>query len=258
MQHFCWMEEEINRMLRHLHSVLCLTLAFPAAATLSAKDKNKTPEPIARMGAAKTVFEEIMAAPDKGIPHDLLAKAYCVAIIPGAKRAGFVFGGQYGKGVVSCRTPVAWSGPSTIRIEGGSFGLQIGAGETDVILVIMNKGGAERLMSTKFTLGGDASAMAGPVGRSSTAQTDVGMKAEILSYSRARGVFGGLTIDGSTLRPDNDDNKVIYGKEVEHKEILMGQVAAPRSSFPLLVDYRKYTGWPAAKKATKKAAPAKK
>jgi SH3 domain-containing YSC84-like protein 1 len=239
---------------------VCFTLAASVSIPLVAKDKPKTPEPIARMGAAKTVFDEIMAAPDKGIPSDLLGKAYCVVIVPGAKRAGFIFGGQYGKGVVSCRTPKAWSGPSTIRIEGGSFGLQIGAGETDVILVVMNKGGAERLMSTKFTLGGDASAMAGPVGRSSTAQTDAGMKAEILSYSRARGVFGGLTINGSTLRPDNDDNKVIYGSEVGHKDILMGKVPAPKSAWPLLADIRRHTGWPAAaaKKTTKKAAPAKK
>jgi lipid-binding SYLF domain-containing protein len=244
-------------MLWTIRSLICVTVTLGAALPLPAEGKPE--EAVARIGAAKTVFDEIMAAPDKGIPTSLLEKAYCVVIVPGAKRAGFIVGGKYGKGVITCKTPKAWSGPSTIRMEGGSFGLQIGAGETDVIMVVMNKSGAERLMSSKFTLGGEAAAMAGPVGRASQAETDAGMKAEILTYSRARGVFGGLTLNGSTLRPDNDDNKLIYGKEVEHKTILSGGVPIPKAAVPLLLDIRKYSGWPAVagkKKSTAAKKPA--
>ena len=189
-------------------------------------------------------------------PHRICCdKAYCVAIIPGAKRAGFIFGGKYGQGCHHLQDGQRLERPSTIRIEGGSFGLQIGAGETDVVMVVMNKSGADQLMSSKFTLGGEAAGMAGPVGRATQAETDAAMKAKILTYSRARGVFGGLTLDGSTLRPDNGDNQKIYGKEVEHKTILTGGVPVPLAAKPLLADIRKYSGWPAT--ATKKASTTK-
>lgn len=161
-----------------------------------------------RIRESATVLSEIMNAGDRGIPDDLLHKAQCVGIIPNLKRAGFIVGAKYGKGVLTCRTRdgAGWSGPSTVRIEGGSIGLQIGLGETDVIFAVMNRGGEEKLMADKFTVGGDASAMAGPVGRSTTAQTDAMMNAEILSWSRSRGVFAGVSLEGATLRPDHDDN----------------------------------------------------
>jgi lipid-binding SYLF domain-containing protein len=190
----------------------------------------KTDEAIARIDAAGKVFTEVMNAPDKGVPHELYDKANCIAIIPGMKKAGFVIGGNYGKGVMTCRNSSmasGWTGPSTVRVEGGSFGAQIGAGETDLVLLVMNQEGADKLMGDKFTFGGDASAMAGPVGRDASATTDAKLTAGILSYSRARGAFAGVTLNGSTLRPDNDDNRTIYGHEVSHKDILTGKVPAP-------------------------------
>jgi len=189
---------------------------------------------IERIDEAARVFHEINAAADKGIPQDLIERAKCVAILPGVKKGGFVVGAQYGKGVMTCRTTGnRWSGPSTVRLEGGSFGAQIGAGESDVVLVVLNDRGARKLMESKFTVGGDAAVMAGPVGRDAAAKTDALMTAEILSYARSRGAFAGVTLNGSTLRPDNDDNTKIYGKAVDHKDILMGKVARPASASAL-------------------------
>ena len=194
-----------------------------------------TDEHTKRIRESATVLQEIMDAPDKGIPQDLLEKAHCVGIVPNLKRVGFIVGAKYGKGVVTCRLASAggWSAPSTIRIEGGSIGLQIGAGETDVVFIVMNQSGEEKLMKDKFTVGADASAMAGPVGRSATAQTDAMMRAEILAYSRSRGVFAGIALEGATLRPDNDDNRKIYGSEVHQREILHGKVQPPASASAL-------------------------
>jgi lipid-binding SYLF domain-containing protein len=191
---------------------------------------------IDRISEAKTVFEEIMAAPDKGIPSDLLDKAHCVVIVPAVKRGGFIVGAQYGKGVATCRNPqgAGWTGPSTVRMEGGSFGLQIGGGETDVVMMVMNEAGAKKLMKSEFTLGGEGAAMAGPVGRSTTAETDAYLRAEILSWSRSRGLFAGAVLKGATLRSDDDDNKVLYSKQVEHEDILQGRVPAPAAAQPLL------------------------
>lgn len=195
-----------------------------------------------RIDHAATVFQEINSAEDKGIPHDLLERAQCIGIIPGMKRAGFVVGGNYGKGVIVCRTTSAagWSAPSMVRVEGGSFGLQIGAGETDVVFIVMSKKGMEKLSEDKFTVGGDVAAMAGPVGRSASANTDAQMHAEILSYSRARGVFAGITLNGSTLRPDGDDNKVIYGQEVTQQEVLNGKVRPPAGAQSLYAALDRY------------------
>ncbi len=186
-----------------------------------------------RIGESATVLTEIMGAGDKAIPDDLIGKAMCVGIVPNLKRAGFIVGAKYGKGVVTCRTAGGWSGPATVRIEGGSVGLQIGAGETDVVFIVMNKRGMDRLTEDKFTIGGDASAMAGPVGRSAEARTDAMMHAEILSYSRARGVFAGVSLEGATLRPDKDDNAKVYGHPVSQREILEGHVTPPESAGPL-------------------------
>ena len=197
-----------------------------------------------RVTTATTVMTEIMSAPDKGVPSDLLEKAECVAVVPSMKKAGFIVGAKYGVGVVTCRTNgrKAWSAPATIRIEGGSFGLQIGGSGTDVVLLVMNQSGAEKLMASKFTLGGDASVAGGPVGREATAQTDAQMHAEILSYSRSRGLFAGISLDGSTLRPDNDANKELFGKEVDYKDILTGKVPAPASTKGFLTTLAKYAG----------------
>ena len=193
------------------------------------------PEHSKRIHESATVLSEIMGASDRSIPEDLLGKAQCVGVVPNLKRAGFIIGGKYGKGVLTCRvnSPTGWSAPSTIRIEGGSVGLQIGAGETDVIFIVMNQTGVEKLMKDKFTIGGDASAMAGPVGRSAEARTDAMMRAEILSYSRSRGVFAGVSLEGATLRPDNDDNAKIYKHTVTQRELIEGKVAPPRIAKPL-------------------------
>lgn len=200
-------------------------------------------EAVERLTLAKTVFEEVMATPDKGIPRDLLAKAHCVVIVPSLKKGGFIVGAQYGVGVASCRDAEkkGWTAPSTVRLEGGSIGLQIGGGETDVIMLVMNQTGADKLMKSKFTIGGEGSAMAGPVGRSASAQTDAYMRAEILSYSRSRGAFAGVTLNGSSLRPDDGDNKKLYGKEVKHEDLLRGRVPAPASANDLLATLTRYS-----------------
>jgi len=185
---------------------------------------------IHRIDSAEEVLHEIMQTPDKGIPRDLMQKAHCVGIVPSLKRAGFIVGAKYGKGVVTCRTAQGWSAPSTIIIEGGSIGLQIGVGETDVVFTVMNASGENRLMKDKFTIGGDAAAMAGPVGRDAQAQTDALMRAEILSWSRSRGVFAGVSLDGASLRADNDDNEALYGHRVTQQEVLHGHVTPPESA----------------------------
>ena len=177
-----------------------------------------------RVVRAAIVLKEITQAPDKGIPQDLLDKSVCVAVIPGMIKGGFIIGANYGKGLMSCRINGGtgpWSAPSMTLLEGGSFGLQIGAQSVDLILVIMNLSGLESLLDSKFTLGGDASVAAGPVGRTAAAETDAWMSAKILAYSRSRGLFGGLVIKGGVIRPDNDANHVLYGKEVEPRSILL-------------------------------------
>lgn len=196
-----------------------------------------------RVEDAHRVFHEIMAAPDKGIPEDLLAKAHCIGIIPGMKRGAFIVGGRYGKGVVLCRSQSGpgWTGPSTVRIEGGSFGLQIGGSEVDVVMLVMNEEGAKKLMKSEFTLGGDATVAAGPVGRSAEAETDAYMHAKILSYSRSRGVFAGVALQGATLRSDDDDNESLYGRPVKHEDILQGKVAPPPVANILVKTLNKYS-----------------
>jgi len=208
------------------------------AVPLTAFDKMEDHEKRFRESAA--VLSEIMQAPDKGIPQDLLEKANCVAIVPGLKRAGFILGGEYGKGVLTCRTPNGWSALSTIRVEGGSIGFQIGAGETDLVLLVMNGRGKEKLLQDKFTVGGDASVMAGPIGRTATAATDAQMRAEMLSYSRARGVFAGISLEGATLRPDTDDNHDVYGSAARQSQIVNGDFKPTVSSELLLNLLKKY------------------
>lgn len=216
--------------------ILAATLAI---VPLLAQDS----EPVKRLGESATVFSEVMATPDKGIPQDLLAKARCIVIVPGMKTAAFVVGAKFGKGYLSCRNRdgAGWSAPGTVRIEGGSVGFQIGGSATDVIMLVMNEGGADKLLSSKFTLGAEGSVAAGPVGRTATAQTDAQMHAGILSWSRSQGLFAGVALAGATLRQDLDDNATLYGKKLENREIVTTGVTAPRSAIKLLDLLNKYS-----------------
>ena len=212
---------------------------FLCAAVLAsaASDSDK------RLQNAANAMKEVMGIPDKSIPQDLLNKAYCIIIVPDLKKGAFIVGAKYGKGFVSCRKKdnVGWTAPAAVRIEGGSFGFQLGATEMDVFLLVMNERGMGRLLSSKFTLGGDAVAAAGPVGRSAQAETDAAMTAEILTWSRARGLFAGISLNGSTLRADEDDNAELYGKKLTNREILTGNLAAPASAGELMSQLNHYS-----------------
>src|SRR5690349_11343988 len=209
--------------------ILAATLAI---VPLLAKDNDN----VKRLTEASAVFSEVMATPDKGIPEDMLANANCIVIVPSVKAAAFVLGAKYGKGYVSCRNKAGngWSAPGTVRIEGGSVGFQIGGSTTDLIMLVMNARGADKLLSSKFTLGAEGSVAAGPVGRTATAQTDAQMKAEILSWSRSQGLFAGLALEGATLRQDLDDNAALYGKKLENREIVTTGVRVPRAAVKLI------------------------
>ncbi len=192
-----------------------------------------------RVVRSAVVLRELTEIREKGIPSDLLNKSACVAIIPSVKKAAFIFGGNYGKGVISCRTDSGngqWSAPSMILLGGGSFGLQIGGSATDLVLLILNIHGLESLLDTKFTLGGDASVAAGPIGRTAAAQTDALMTAKILAYSRSRGVFGGISLKGDVLRPDNDANQVLYGKQVVPRSVLFYRSDEIPKDVQILID----------------------
>src|SRR5436853_2628771 len=209
-----------------------LLIAAVAIAPLLAKDN----EPAKRLNDAATVFSEVMAAPDKGIPQEMLEHAHCVVIVPDLKTGAFIVGGKYGKGYLSCRNKVGpgWSAPATVRIEGGSVGFQIGGSSTDLIMLVMNERGADTLLSSKSTLGAEGSVAAGPVGRTATAKTDAQMKAEILSWSRSQGLFAGLALEGATLRQDQDDNVTLYGRRLQNREIVTSGMAAPKAATRLL------------------------
>jgi len=212
--------------------------ATMAAAPLLAADH----EPAKRLNDAAIVLSEVMAAPDNGIPQDLLEKAHCIVIVPDLKTAAFVVGGKYGKGYLSCRQVAAgWSAPATVRIEGGSVGFQIGASSTDLIMLVMSERGADKLLDSKFTLGGEGSVAAGPVGRTATAQTDVQMRADILSWSRTQGLFAGVALEGATLREDLDDNAVLYGRKLENRTIVTKGIHPPKSATRLLELLNRYS-----------------
>lgn len=209
------------------------------AAALLGKEKA---EPLQRLDEAAAVFKEIMATADRSIPQDLLDKSQCIVIVPGLKKGAFIIGGKYGKGYISCRkTAAGWSAPGTVRVEGGSVGFQIGGSESDVIMLVMNERGVNKLLSSKFTLGGEGEVAAGPVGREATAQTDAWMRAEILSWSRARGVFAGISLQGATLRQDLDDNAIIYGKKIANKEVVESNMPVPDAAKNLIGLLTKYS-----------------
>jgi SH3 domain-containing YSC84-like protein 1 len=194
-----------------------------------------------RLKESAAVLQEIMATTDRSIPQDLLDKAHCMIVVPGMKKGAFIVGAKYGRGFMSCRNGrVGWSAPAGIRVEGGSVGFQIGGSETDVIMLVLNQRGADKLFRSKFTLGGDASVAAGPVGRTTSAETDALMHAEILSWSRTRGVFAGISLKGATLRPDQDANIELYGKEIENREIV-NNAQVPDAAEPLLAQLNKYS-----------------
>ncbi len=210
-------------------AILSILFSVLAVGNLEAASKAPAAE---RLQEAADLVTEMMATADKGVPQDLLNKSRCVVLVPGLKKGGLIFGVKYGRGFVSCRKPggVGWSAPAAIRVEGGSFGIQGGVSEQDVLLLVMNDSGMKHLLSNKFTLGGEATAAAGPVGRDVSAQTDAVMRAEMLSYSRSRGLFAGISLQGATLRPDVDSNRELYGRDIENSEILSGKVAIPASA----------------------------
>ena len=200
-------------------------------------------EPVKRLNDAAVVFSEVMAAPDNGIPRELLEKAHCIVIVPDLKTAAFVVGGKYGKGYLSCRKQggTGWSAPATVRIEGGSVGFQIGASSTDLIMLVMSERGADKLLTSKFTLGAEGSVAGGPIGRTATAQTDAQMRADILSWSRTQGLFAGLALEGATLREDLDDNATLYGKRLENCAIVTTGVRTPRAAAKLIALLNRYS-----------------
>jgi len=222
--------------------VVCLSLG--AFAADESKDTSKAED---RVKAAATVLDEIQSAPDTGIPEEVLGSAECVAVVPSMLKGGFIFGARYGRGVASCRTAKGWSAPAFFRVEGGSFGLQIGGQAVDLVMLIMNQDGMQKLLSSKFKLGADASVAAGPVGRAATADTDWKMRAQVLSYSRARGAFAGLELSGAVIDQDKDSTREFYSRMVPFKTSLTGEIPPPADAFPFLNTLAKWAKTAAAK-----------
>lgn len=229
---------DMNTMARGIGTISIA--AFCMTGLLNAKDESGAAK---RLQESANVLTEIMDAKDKAIPQDLLDKATCIVIVPGLKKGAFIVGGKFGKGFISCRgkNNVGWGAPAAIRVEGGSLGFQIGGSETDAIMLVLNQRGMEKLLSSKFTLGADASVAAGPVGRTTSAETDALMRAEILTWSRSRGAFAGVALDGATLRQDLDTNKEMYGKLIENKDIVEKRVPVPKMAAPLIARLNKYS-----------------
>ena len=218
--------------------ILCVIACLASPAMFAADDEeNKAAD---RLKAAAAVLDEIQSAPDTGIPEDVLSSAECVAVVPSMLKAGFVFGARYGRGVASCRTSKGWSAPAFLTIKGGSFGLQIGGQAVDLVMLIMNQNGMKNLLSSQFKLGADASVAAGPVGRAATADTDWKMRAQVLSYSRARGVFAGLELSGAGIHQDKDSTREFYGHSVPFKTSLTGGLEAPPAAYPFLTTLAKW------------------
>ena len=224
--------------MKHLSVIACgVLLAASPMVVFGASDKTKLVE---RMQDAQAVVTQIMAAPDKGIPSSILAGATCVTVIPSYKKAAFVVGAQYGQGVATCRTPMGWSAPVFVQLAGGSFGFQIGVQGTDLIIIAMNDQGMQTMLKNKFKIGADAAASAGPVGRNAQAGTDWKMNAELLTYSRSKGLFAGIDLDGSVLSQNQDDTRVIYGDAVPFETILKGNRATPEEARPFVRTVAKY------------------
>jgi SH3 domain-containing YSC84-like protein 1 len=226
----------VKLMKKHLLlcGLLIAGLAVPAAA---GSDRN---DDVARIQSATNIFQDMINTPESSVPLDLVQSAACIAIIPGVKHFAFIVGGKYGKGLVTCRTANGWSAPAFVMISGGSFGLQIGGSSTDLILVFRNRDGLTQLLSDKFKIGADATAAAGPVGRHAAAATDIELHAEILTYSRSRGVFAGISLDGAVFEPDQDGDVAMYGAGPRPEAILSGEVPAPKEAAALLKEMTVY------------------
>jgi lipid-binding SYLF domain-containing protein len=224
----CGVENKVKCVKKLIMCVALLSLSSPGWAE---SDRGASD---ARLDHAGRVIAEIMAAPDKGIPQEVLEHARCVAVVPHMLKGGFVFGGENGRGVATCRTDAGWSAPAFFAITGGSWGLQIGVEGVDLVMIIQNEHGMQRLLSSEFQLGADASAAAGPVGRHASADTDWKLETEILTYSRAKGAFAGLTLTGASIRRDNDSMDAFYGHDVTTRSVLRGDVTTPASAEPFL------------------------
>jgi len=224
-------------MLKHI--VLSAALAVGVVSSALASSNQK--EDIERIQNATQVFHEIMATPDKAIPQELLESAKCIAIIPGEKKAAFVVGGNYGKGLATCRTARGWSAPLFLAVGGGSVGFQIGGSSTDVVMIFRSEKGLHSLLSDKFKIGADATAAAGPVGRHAAADTDAKLNAEILTWSRSKGLFAGVSLEGAVVQADESGDHAMYGEEVNRREIVDGTVRPPEAARPLLREIGQYT-----------------
>jgi SH3 domain-containing YSC84-like protein 1 len=227
----------VTKCLLTLASVV-LILAGMSWAADNDKDQSNIQK---RITKSAEVLNEIMATPDKAIPDKVMDHSKCIAVVPSVVKVAFVFGGERGKGVVTCRTDKGWSAPAPITITGGSWGLQLGGQATDLVMVVTNDEGMQHLLASKFKLGGDASAAAGPVGRDTAADTDISMRAEVLTYSRARGIFAGIDLTGAVVNQDKDETALLYGKPIPFADILSGKVAPPAGSEPFLAAVKKYS-----------------
>jgi lipid-binding SYLF domain-containing protein len=223
------------KMLKRI--LIVATLGLLATLTAVASDRE---DDVSRTDKSAQVFKEIMNTPDQGIPQGLLDSAKCVAIIPGDVKFAFIFGGSYGRGLATCRTGHGWSAPMFVAIDAGSVGYQIGGSSTDIVMLFMNDHALQSLLSDKFKLGADASVAAGPVGRNATAGTDLKLNAEILSYSRTKGVFVGVSLDGAVMQTDKSGDKAMYGGDVDRHEILNGKIAVPASARALVLEINGY------------------
>lgn len=222
-----------------LKRALILSTIFLTAVQVASASSDRDDD-VARTRKAAEVFHQIMDTPDKGIPSELLESAKCIAIIPGDKKFAFIFGGNYGRGVATCRTGHGWSAPMFIALDGGSVGYQIGGSSTDVVMLFMNDRALHSLLSDKFKLGADASVAAGPVGRNAAAATDLKLNAEILSYSRTKGVFAGVALNGAVVQADKSGDRAMYGDDVDRHQILDGHTHVPAAARPLLRELNRY------------------
>lgn len=219
---------------------VAVVIAAMCGAMYAQDSSNSQSDEVKRVQAAAKVLNEIMATPDKGIPQDVFASAKCVAVVPSMIKGGFIIGGRYGRGVATCRTAKGWSGPAPFTIAGGSWGLQFGGEAVDLVMLVMNQQGMDNLLSSKFKLGAEGSVAAGPIGRQAEGSTDWKMKSQVLTYSRARGVFAGLELNGAVIKQDNDETRVLYGKLIPFAAILAGKVPAPSGTETFLAAVRKY------------------
>jgi SH3 domain-containing YSC84-like protein 1 len=225
-------------MWKRIPIILAFVMFSSLPAVVSASDRD---DDVNRTDKAAQVFHEIMDTPDQGIPQQLLESAKCIAIIPGDVKFAFIFGGNYGRGLATCRTEHGWSAPIFLAVDGGSVGYQIGGSSTDLVMLFMNDHALGSLLSDKFKLGGDASVAAGPIGRKVAADTDLKLNAEILTYSRTKGIFAGVSLDGAVVQADKSGDKAMYGADVDRKEILRGEVPVPESAGLLLKEISEYS-----------------